>query len=241
MVGDIMGEKFDPKCHIGEVHGIYTIIDMLNEKDKYGHWIYKCVCNECGFEKFSHYGAISGKYKATKCTHLRANGEYITYGYKWNNERIGKIFQGMFSRCYDINDKSYRWYGEKGIGICKEWRESPKLFEIWAINNGYDDHLTIDRIESDKDYCPENCQWITLSENARRAGMVNWIIVENNKLTGKQWANYLGIGENTINTAVREYGINKTKELISAMLKDPPSTKHRKSHQTWFSVYGIEI
>ena len=71
--------------------------------------------------------------------------------------------------------------------------------------------------------------------------MVNWIIVENNKLTGKQWANYLGIRENTINTAVREYGINKTKELISAMLKDPPSTKHRKSHQTWFSVYGIEI
>ena len=226
-----MDEKFDPKCHIGEIHGIYTIIDMLDKKDKHGHWIYKSECSECGFIRFSHYGSISGKYKSTKCKHLRANGEYITYGCKWNNKRIDTIFRGMLSRCYDTNDKNYIWYGEKGIDVCEEWRENPKLFEIWAIDSGYDDNLTIDRIESNKDYCPEN---------SRRAGRVNWIIVDNKKLTGRQWADYLGIGTNVINTAIRKYGTDKTKELIVAMLKESPSTKHRKSNQTWFSVYGIQ-
>ena len=236
-----MDDKFNPRCHIGEIHGIYTIVDMLDEKDKYGHWIYKGVCNECGFEKFSAYGGFTAKSTTTVCSHLRSNGEYITYGYKWDNERIGRIFKHMLYRCYNKKSKDYPYYGGKGIEVCEEWRKNPKYFEEWSINNGYTDDLTIDRVDSNKDYCPENCQWIPLDENARRAGKVNWIIIDNNKLTGKQWANRLGLGVNTINKAIREYGINKTKELISAMLKVPPSTKHRESHQTWFSVYGIEI
>lgn len=236
-----MAEKFDPRCHIGETHGIYTIVDMFDEKDKYGHWIYKCICNECGFEKDAHYGAISGKHKATICRHLRANGNYIPYGYKWQNKRLKNIFSGIVIRCYDSDDKNYRWYGALGIQVCEQWLGDPSKFEEWALLNGYEDNLTIDRIDADKDYCPKNCRWIPLEENSRRAGVVNWIEVDNIILTGKQWAGKLQIGANTINTAIREHGMNKTKELIAAMLKEPPSTKHRKSHQTWFSVYGIQI
>lgn len=235
-----MGEKFDPKSHIGEVHGIYTIVEMLDKKDKYGHWIYKCVCSKCGFEKLAHYGGISASHTATECKHLRQNGEYIVYGYKWKNKRIGKIFQGMFSRCYDTKDKNYRWYGEKGIGICKEWRDNPKLFEEWALKNGYNDDLTIDRIKSEQDYGPENCQWISLEENSRRAGKVTWIELDGKKMTGRQWADYLKIGTNTINKTIRQYSLDKAKELILAMLKEPPSTKYRKSNQSWFDVYGIQ-
>ena len=236
-----MAEKFDPRCHIGEVHGIYTIVDMFDEKDKYGHWIYKCICNECGFEKDSHYGAISGKYKATTCRHLRANGEYIAYGHIWQNKRLGRILQGMILRCYNKDDKNYRWYGGKGVCICEQWLNDPSQFEEWALSNGYKDDLTIDRIYSDQDYCPENCRWILLEDNSRRSGKVNWVSIENEILTGQQWAKRLGLGINTINKAIRERGIDKTKELIEAMLKEPPSTKHRKSHQTWFDVYGIQV
>lgn len=235
-----MAEKFDPRCHIGEVHGIYTIVDMFDEKDKYGHWIYKCICNECGFEKDSHYGPISGKYKATTCRHLRANGDYIPYGHIWKNKRLKSIFSGMVSRCYDSEDKNYRWYGERGVEICQEWINNPGKFEEWALNNEYDDTLTIDRIDSNRDYSPDNCRWVSLNENVRRAGKVNWIEVNGEMLTGRQWAEKLNIGPNTINTVIREYGIDKTKELIQEMLKEAPTTKHRKSHQTWFSVYGIQ-
>lgn len=234
--------KFDPRCHIGEVHGIYTIVDMLNKKDKYGHWIYKCVCKECGFVKYSHYGAISGaKSMSTQCKHLKTNGQHIVYGHIWDNKRIGKTFNGMYRRCYNIKDKSYKWYGAKSIKICDEWLDNPKLFEEWAMNNGYADNLTIDRMDSDKDYCPENCQWISIEENTRKAGNVNWITINNESLTGRQWATKLGLGLLTIDKYIKKYGIDKTKELIQAMLQESPTTKCRKRCQTWFDVYGICI
>ena len=223
----------NPECHIGEIHGVYTIIDVLDEKDKYGHWIYKCICNECGYVKFSHYGGITGeKRKVMNCQHKR------NY---WSNKRLSKIFHKMMARCYNSNSKDYKWYGKKGIKICDEWYENPNNFEKWAINNGYQDNLTIDRIDPDKDYCPENCRWIPLKENSRRAGMVTWIELDEKIMTGRQWADYLNIGTNTINKIIHQYGVDKTKELILAMLKEPPSTKHRKSHQTWFSVYNIKV
>ena len=238
-----MAKDFDPRCHIGEVHGIYTIVDMLEEKDKYRHWIYKCICNECGFIKFSHYGAISGeKSKATQCVHLRANGSPIVYdNHQWSNRRIGNIFSSMVGRCYNQNDKSYRWYGGKGIEICSAWLNDPIAFERWSFDNGYTDNLTIDRIDSDKNYCPENCQWIPLSDNSRRAGVVNWITVGSETLTGKQWANKLDIGPNTINRYIHKFGEEKTKELIVAMLQNPPETKETKYKQSWFDVYGIQV
>lgn len=238
-----MAEKFDPRCHIGEVHGIYTIVDMTGEKDKYGHWIYKCVCNECGYEKYSHYGAISGSNSITRqCKHLRANGMPMTYDKRrWSNKRIGHIFQSMVNRCYCTSGKSYRWYGEKGIEICDEWINDPISFERWALNNGYAEDLTIDRIDSDKNYCPENCQWIPLKENSRRAGKVNWITIGSETLTGRQWANKVGVGLLTIDRYIRDYGLDVTVQLIEAMITEPPSTKKRKSHQTWFDVYGIQI
>lgn len=236
-----MGEKFDPRSHIGEVHGIYTITNVLEEKDKTGHWIYECVCNECGFKKFLTYNNVGSPSKIrTSCTHIRADGSFIT-DYKWENRRLRVIFNKMIERCYNINSRDYRWYGAKDIGVCEEWRSNPQLFEEWAINNGYSNLLTIDRTDSNQDYCPENCRWIPLEENCRRAGKVTWIEIDGQIMTGRQWANYLKIGTNTINKTVREYGIDKTKELIVSMLKEPPSTKHRKSHQTWFSVYGIQV
>lgn len=237
-----MSEKFDPRSHIGEVHGIYTIVDMLDKKDKYGHWIYKAVCNECGRERFSHYGSISGPSSiATRCQHTRANGDYFPTGHVWTNKRIGKIFRSMVSRCYNSRDDSYKWYGAKGVEICEEWLKNPKSFETWALNNGYTDSLTIDRIYSDQNYCPDNCRWITMEDNSRRAGKVNWITVNELTLTGRQWSDKLGLGLLTIDKYVKSYGLQKTAEFIAAALAEPISTKHRKSRQTWLSVYGIEI
>lgn len=64
-----MGNKIDPKIHIGEQYGIFVIEDVLSEKDKYGHWIYRAVCQECGFEKFGTYGRIKSKI-INRCTHI---------------------------------------------------------------------------------------------------------------------------------------------------------------------------
>lgn len=231
----------DPKIHIGETHGIFYILDVLPEKDKYGHWVYDCVCTKCGFHRYSHYGAIAGeKSIINTCKHLGANGEYIVYGYKWSNKRIGNIFSGMKTRCYNKDDKSYRWYGAKGVKICDEWLNNPKLFEEWSLSNGYADNLTIDRLKSDQDYSPSNCRWIPLKENAKRAGNVNWITVNEETLTGRDWSKKLGLGLLTIDRYIKTYGYDLTKCLIEKMVDDPKENYYRKPNQTWFDVYGIK-
>lgn len=77
-------------------------------------------------------------------------------------------WRGMRSRCNNPNSKSYPWYGGKGIGVCPEWNDY-LVFRQWAISNGFQKGLSLDRIDSSGDYKPSNCQWITHSENCAKA------------------------------------------------------------------------
>jgi len=81
--------------------------------------------------------------------------------------RLFGIWQNMKARCYRQSCKEFVYYGKKGIRICQEWLLF-QVFAKWAYENGYTDTLTIDRIDSNKDYFPENCQWVTKSENIAR-------------------------------------------------------------------------
>ncbi len=78
--------------------------------------------------------------------------------------RIYRIWQSMKSRCYYSKNKFYHCYGGRGIQICEEWKSSFELFAIWALANGYKDNLSIDRIDVNGDYCPQNCRWATQKE-----------------------------------------------------------------------------
>lgn len=88
-------------------------------------------------------------------------------GAKKNYPRIYKIWQGIRQRCNNPNDKDYDDYGGRGIKVCEEWNKSSMAFIQWALQNGYADNLSIDRRDTNGDYCPENCHWATGTEQAR--------------------------------------------------------------------------
>lgn len=80
---------------------------------------------------------------------------------KTEKQNLYSIYHGMKNRCYNKNQIAYqKWYGNRGIKICKEWEKSFDSFYQWAINNGYQQGLSIDRIDNSKDYCPDNCRFV---------------------------------------------------------------------------------
>ena len=82
--------------------------------------------------------------------------------------RLRGIWRMMKRRCENKEFEGYRWYGGKGISICRQWQNIDQ-FVSWALKNGYECGLTIDRIDPNDNYAPHNCRWITREENSRRA------------------------------------------------------------------------
>lgn len=112
--------------------------------------------------------------------------------------RIHRIWSLMKNRCYNHNSPEYQRYGGRGITICDEWRNSLKSFCDWAMANGYSDNLTIDRINNDGDYSPENCRWTTNKVQSNNRG--NHVLLEINGETKNvaQWSEESGVKYGTI-------------------------------------------
>ena len=161
----------------------------------------------------------SVKYKkSNKCTHFITIGNATVPNDIENisipNARLRSIFLRMLRRCYDTNNKDYRFYGQKGISVCDEWIENPSEFYQWSILNGYSDKLTIDRIDSSKNYSPDHCRWIPCEDNSRFKSNTNYITATVT-LSGRQWAELIPeCGINYINRMIRKQGKEKTIEYI---------------------------
>ena len=133
------------------------------------------ICG-CGKEFRAQMQSVRvGRTKSCGCYNRQKINEATTkhglYG-----TRIYRIYYAIKQRCYNPNSDSYKDYGARGITVCDEWLESIVNFNNWAINNGYNDRLEIDRKENDKGYSPDNCRWtdrFTQNQNTRRLRKTN--------------------------------------------------------------------
>ena len=209
--------------YVGKIYGCYEIISRTNQRANDGHIIYNCRCIHCGIEKQMRLSSI--KYRNdNSCTHfLKIGNISIPNDVEHKsipNKRIRRIFLGMVRRCYDRNDKDYHKYGAKGIDISNEWLNNPSIFYEWSILNGYKNNLSIDRINENKGYYPENCRWTTFIDNSRFKSCTNYITATVT-LSGNQWASLIPEhGKNYINNMICEKGIEKTIEYLEDRLKD---------------------
>jgi hypothetical protein len=118
--------------------------------------------------------------------------------------RLYHIWNGLSGRCLNPNNKDYANYGERGIGVCDEWRNPEKFFE-WAFLNGYGDNLTLDRIDTNKGYSPNNCRWITWKKQQRNKRNNRMIEYNGEIHCVAEWAEITGIAKQTIVSRLR-YG-----------------------------------
>lgn len=111
--------------------------------------------------------------------------------------KLYNVWLTMKQRCYNPNDRHFKWYGAKGIKVCDEWKD-PRAFYDWCITNGYKDGLTIDRIDHTRDYSPDNCRFITMSAQQRNKSSCKNITYKGETHNVQEWAEKLNIAPSTL-------------------------------------------
>lgn len=155
----------------GNVFGKLKVIERISEIGEKAR--YKCVC-ECGnIIEVLGCNLVKGTTKSCGCIRKEVTGK-LKYKHGLHETRLYQTWENMKSRCYNKKNSHYNRYGGRGITICDEWLEDFTNFYNWAMESGYKDNLTIDRIDNDGNYCPENCQWITFSENSAKRNVDYW-------------------------------------------------------------------
>lgn len=173
---------------------------------------WRCVC-ECGNTIITaKANLLSGDTRSCGCLQREiVRGKAQTHG--MTGTRLYNIWRGMHDRCRRKRNHAYKNYGGRGISVCDEWADF-SVFRDWALTSGYRDNLTIDRIDTDGDYCPANCRWSTYKEQANNKRNNHLLTDGNETKTLTQWADSTGIKRGTLSTRVL-HGKKKTQ------LKEP--------------------
>lgn len=185
----------------GHRFGNLIVIERV-ENDKNGMPRWKCLC-DCG-KTVIKYGHTLRNGTTTSCgckTNDNISNSKKTHGL--SKHPLHSVWANMKDRCLNKNNHAYSCYGGRGITICDEWMDFVTFFN-WAIKNGYQSGLSIDRIDVNGNYCPDNCRWATDKEQANNQRNNHIIEYNGQKHNVKQWAEIFGVTYNSIYDKLRK-------------------------------------
>ena len=176
-----MGQTIDL---LGQRFGRLTVVEQAGKDNNKKNLLWTCVC-DCGGTTVTTTAHLrSGHSQSCGCLFKERliqggiNTRFVTTHGK-SKSRLYKILSGMKDRCYNPKNRKYHLYGGRGITVCDEWKNSFQAFYNWGITNGYKDNLTIDRIDNDKGYSPDNCRWATVTEQNRNRRCCKSVVKNN--------------------------------------------------------------
>lgn len=197
------------KNRAGEKYGRLTALEYLyTNKRRKAVWLCKCDCGnivQVSSEKLS-----TGNTKSCGCLHSDKSKEKIKilikkqtkYTRKFEKE-LSIIFNQMKQRCYNKKCKAYKNYGERGIKICDEWLDDFNSFYLWSTKNNFNSNLSIDRIDVNGNYEPNNCRWITNLEQQNNKRNNKYLEFNGQKHTYAEWSRILNIPSSTISDRIK--------------------------------------
>ena len=179
----------------GKRVGRLTVIG-LSEKQSGRHLRWKCQCDCGNYLDVLGLNLSRAHTKSCGCYKLERTSEVKTI-HGMSNSSLMNVWRNIHSRCYSPKNKSYKDYGARGIKVCPEWKEFIPFME-WAFKNGYEENLTIERINVDGDYEPSNCKWATIKEQANNKTNNVYITYKGETKTLPIWAEELDLPYKTL-------------------------------------------
>lgn len=151
-------------------------------------------------------------------------------------ERLYRVWCAMIERCGNPHNSHYVSYGGRGIKVCEEWRNSYDAFRTWALANGYDGQAqrgqcTIDRIDVNGNYCPENCRWVSMDKQANNKRNSHMLTFQGKTQTISEWAKEIGVGATTLLSRIDKRGWSVEKALTT-----PADPMRRRKFYTYNGV-----
>lgn len=172
---------------IGKKFGRLTVIGIDDKPSRKTYFVCQC---DCGNVKTIRGDSLKcGAVKSCGCLKKEQDKINLTanHSHKQSGTRLYQIWIGMKMRCNNVHDTSYHRYGGRGIKVCEEWENKFENFYNWSIKNGYDETLTIDRINNDGNYEPNNCRWANAKEQCNNRETNIKITIGNSTKTLTEW------------------------------------------------------
>lgn len=187
LIKDLTGQKFN----------MLTVLSLDSRDPVY----WKCRCDCGGITRVQTSNLKRGRVKSCGCLSRKGNPTHHL-----RHTKLYSKYAGILRRCYNKNEKCYKNYGGRGISVCDEWLSSFVSFYEWAINNGYQEGLSIDRIDNNGDYCPENCRWVDnkTQANNRRSNRLYTMNGETKNLS--QWCKQYGMEYTVVRNRIVKHG-----------------------------------